>query len=257
MRILIRHGGIVVKPKQLALALATGALFMSGSIAHSATMPVYTQDFEGFPLGAGVSVCTPASGLCYVNRSTLPAANWGGGNTNIFAAQSGTPSSYLADSFEAGGGTGIVSDWLLTPMLTIGNGYTFSFSARADADTQTFPDRLQALLSTSGASVNVGTTPTGLGVFSLISAASVINPLLAPGGFPTTWTSYAFTVSGLTGTTIGRFALRYFLDDDATQGSYIGVDNLVVTAVPEPRSMLLMGLGLSAMALTLRRKKRK
>lgn len=228
------------KLKQLIKGVGMTGLLSVAVSTEAATMPIYTYGFDGLGLGA-----LPA-GWVDVNRSTLPADNWGGGNPNIFAAQSGAASSYIANSYEAGGGTGGVSDWLLTPVVAIGNGYTFSFYVRADVDTAAYPDSLQVLYSTSGASTNVGTT----GVFTLLTT---INAGLLPGGFPTDWTLVTTTVSGLTGgLSTGRFALRYVLADDATQGSYIGVDSITVTAVPEPGSIALFALGLGAMGVGLR-----
>ena len=239
----------MVKLKQWGNQLGLAVLLSVASSAHGASMPILTQGFDGLALGA-----VPA-GWVSINRSTLPGpGTWGGGNSNIFAAQAGAAGSYIADSFEAGGGSGIVSDWLLTPVVTIGNGYTFSFFTKGDVDTATFPDSLQVRLSTSGTSTNVGTTATDVGVFTNLLLS--VNAALAPAGFPTSWTMFTGTVSGVTGLTTGRFALRYFLDNDATQGSYIGVDSIVVSAVPEPETLLMMALGLSLMGITARRRNR-
>ena len=238
----------MVKLKQWVRGTGLGVLLSMAASAHGATMPILTQGFDGLALGA-----VPA-GWVVVNRSTLPADNWGGGNSNIFAAQAGAAGSYIADSFEAGGGSGVVSDWLLTPLITIGNGYTFSFYTRGDVDTSLFPDSLQVRFSTAGTSTNVGATPTDVGVFTNLLLS--VNSALAPGGFPTSWTMFTGTVSGVTGLSSGRFALRYFLNDNATQGSYIGVDSIVVTAVPEPETLLMLALGLAAMGVTARRRAR-
>ena len=232
--------------KRCVRGLGLLAALSIGSTAQAAMMPIFTAGFDGLALGA------IPSGWTVINRSTLPADNWGGGNATLFPAQGGAAGSYVADSFEAGGGSGIVSDWLLTPILTIGNGYTFSFYTRGDVDTASFADSLQVRLSTSGASTDVGTTPTGVGVFTNLLLS--VNATLAPGGFPTAWTMYTATVSGVTGLASGRFALRYFLADNVTQGSYIGVDSVVVSAVPEPQMLAMLALGLTAMGLTFRRR---
>ena len=240
--------------KQFIGGLGTAALLSVGATASAALAPIYTQGFDGVTQGG------PAAGLTVINRSTTPADQWGGGNGSIFGAQSGAPGSYFADSFEAGGGAGIVSDWLVLPVMNIANDYTFSFYTRADLDTGNFPDRLELRLCTGTACTNaataVGSTPGGVGSFTNLLLS--INPALAAGGFPTAWTQYVATVGGLgAGVVSGRFALRYFLDDVVTQGSYIGVDSIVVSAVPEPESMALLVLGLTAMGLSLRRKARR
>ena len=236
------------KFKQWGSAAGLAVLLSMTASADAAMMPILAQGFDGLALGA-----VPTNWVV-LNRSALPADNWGGGNSNIFAAQAGDAGSYIADSFEAGGGSGIVSDWLLTPVVNLGNGYTFSFYTRGDVASPAFPDSLQVRLSTSGSSTNVGTTPTGVGVFTTLLLS--VNAALAPGGFPTDWTQFTATVTGLAAPTTGRFALRYFLDDNATQGSYIGVDSIVVSAVPEPETLLLLALGLTAMGITARRRTR-
>ena len=243
-------GARLFKFKQWGNAAGLAVLLSMTAPADAAMSPILTQGFDGLALGA-----VPANWVV-VNRSTLPADNWGGGNANIFAAQSGAAGSYIADSFEAGGGSGVVSDWLLTPVVNLDNGFTFSFYTRGDVNAGSFADSLQVRLSTSGSSTNVGTTPTDLGVFTTLLLS--VNSTLAPGGFPTDWTPFTATVSGLAAPTTGRFALRYFLNDNVTQGSYIGVDSIVVSAVvsavPEPETLLLLALGLTAMGLTARRR---
>lgn len=57
-----------------------------------------------------------------------------------------------------------------------------------------------------------------------------------------------FTPTLLAGSTSAYVALRYMVDDVAVNGNYLGVDSLVITAIPEPVSALLFGLGLAGLA---------
>lgn len=236
----------MIKLKQVIASCGVAAM-LSAATVQAATMPILVEGFNG-----GV----PA-GWTVINRSS-PIGNgqWGQGNPNFFSAQAGPADSYVTASYQDGSPLGaIVSDWLLTPTLTIGNGYTISFYARADIETANSPDSLQIRLSTNGGSTNVGTSATSVGDFATLLLS--INSALAPGGFPTDWMQYTATVSGLSALTTGKFAFRYFLADNLTQGSLIGVDSVVITAIPEPETTLLLALGLSALGLSLRRKARR
>src|SRR5271165_469984 len=196
---------------------------------------------EGFDT-TGNSVPTPTGIFAQsqpwinVNNSDVPnttAFNWeqGDSGTFIWTAQSpvGSTTSFAQVSFLSTNGS-IVSDWLLTPVLTLEAGATFSFYTVAAKGT-TFANDLQVYISTSGSSTNVGSdaqTPTG-GDFTLLPGGD-LNPTLSPTGYPLTqpdgWTLETFTLTSaeIGTTTTGRIGLRYFLSNTATQGSEIGVD---------------------------------
>lgn len=56
-------------------------------------------------------------------------------------------------------------------------------------------------------------------------------------------------MSGLAGPTSGRFAFRYFVTDGGPAGANsgrIGIDDVSYTAVPEPGTLAVLGLGLLA-----------
>src|SRR5205085_1632503 len=87
------------------------------------------------------------------------------------------------------------------------------------------PDRLQVRLSTNGGSVNVGITPTDVGDFTVLMLD--INPTYTPTGYPSAWTQFTVTVSGLGSPTTGRLAFRYFVENggpSGTHSTYIGID---------------------------------
>src|SRR5271165_3301850 len=196
---------------------------------------------EGFDT-TGNSVPTPTGIFAQsqpwinVNNSDVPnttAFNWqqGDSGTFIWTAQSpvGSTTSFAQVSFLSTNGT-ILSDWLLTPVLTLEAGATFSFYTVAAKGT-TFANDLQVYISTSGSSTNVGSdaqTPTG-GVFTLLPGGD-LNPTLAVNGYPLTQPNgltletFTLTSAEIGAATTGRIGLRYFIPNTATQGSGIGVD---------------------------------
>jgi len=196
----------------------------------------FSQEFDDITTLAG-------AGWVYDNNSTaLGTTSWapltekpqlrpGGefqGNTSVFPQNSGT--GYIADNYNATTGASTISDWLLTPAVTMMNGDTLSFWTRT-ATGSIYPDRLQVRLSINGASVNCGTLPEDVGDFTTLLVD--INPTLTTGGYPETWTQYTITLSGLTGVQTGRFAFRYYVTDGGPSGAnsnYIGVDTLVFTS---------------------------
>lgn len=160
------------------------------------------------------------------NSSPLGTTNWFQGNETVFPAQAGAPTAYIGANFNNTSGVGTISNWLLTPELTLSNGDTFSFWTRTAAGS-IWPDRLQVRLSTAGASTNVGTGAEDVGDFTTLLLD--INPTLSAGGYPEAWTQYTITVSGLSGTTSGRFAFRYYVTNGGPSGSnsnYIGIDTV-------------------------------
>ncbi|HSN56215.1 MAG TPA: choice-of-anchor J domain-containing protein [Candidatus Sulfomarinibacteraceae bacterium] len=152
------------------------------------------------------------------------------GNITVFPAFSG--SGYIADNYNATTGVGTISDWLITPVVTIQNGDTVSFWTRGP-DTSSYPDRLQLRMSLAGTSTNCGTLPEDVGDFTTLLLD--INPTLAVGGYPNTWTQYSVTITGVGAPTQGRFAFRYYVTNGGPSGSnsdYIGVDLFEYGAVP-------------------------
>lgn len=162
----------------------------------------------------------------------------------------------VANYTSVGSGTGTISNWLITPTLSLTNGDTFSFFTTTTPGSA-FPDRLELRLSLAGTSTNVGTTATSVGDFSTLLLT--INPGLTVGGYPENWTQYTVTISGLAAPTTGRLAFRYFVTSGGPTGAnsnIIGIDAVQYTAaVPEPSTLALLGIASVAGIGFLRRRR--
>ncbi|MBL8067851.1 MAG: choice-of-anchor J domain-containing protein [Armatimonadetes bacterium] len=221
----------------LALAAVSASAFAS-----------FTEEFEDI-------TTLPGSGWVQSNQSTpLGTTNWFQGNTTVFNAFSGAPAGYIGTNFNNTTGANTISNWLVTPTVTLDNGATFSFYTRT-VSSPAFPDRLQVRMSTNGASSNTGVLPTDLGDFTTLLLD--INPTYTTAGYPNNWTQFTVNISGLGSATTGRLAFRYFVENGGPSGAnsdYIGIDKASYTdAVPEPATMAILGLGAAA---ALRRKRK-
>ena len=190
--------------------------------------PPLTQGFDDI-------TTLPGAGWVQTNHSTVVGTtSWFQGNSAVFPAQSGPPTSYIGANFNNTTGTNTISNWLLTPPLTLQNGATMTFYTRT-VDVPAFPDRLQVRMSTNGASSNVGTTATDVGDFTTLLLD--INPTLTTTGYPNVWTQFTVTVSGVILPTPGRLAFRYFVTNGGPGGAnsdYIGIDTFAFNGVCGP-----------------------
>ncbi len=200
----------------------------------------YTEGFEN------ITTLTGSGWFIQNNSSPLGLTGYSQGASTVFPAFSGTVNSFISANFNnTTGGTGTISNWLVTPNRTYKNGDVFTFYTRSTGDI--YPDRLEVRLSTNGASTNVGATATAVGDFttSLLS----VNPLLTTTGYPAVWTQYTITLSGLSAPTSGRIAFRYFVTNAGPSGAnsdYIGIDNVVYTPYVCPTFALTTGGALTA-----------
>src|SRR5439155_16431448 len=177
------------------------------------------------------------------NSAPGGTTNWFQGDDTVFPAQSGGTTSYIAANFANTTGSNTISNWLLTPPLSLTNGDTMTFYTRT-VNPPDFPDRLQVRRSTNGGSVNVGTTPTDVGDFTVLMLD--INPTYTTTGYPSAWTPFSVTVSGLASPATGRLDFRYFVENDGPYGknsTYLGIDtfqfnhactNPTPTSTPSP-----------------------
>src|SRR5271165_75403 len=220
------------------LSVVVGAI---STLTGYAQLTTLTEGFDTVGTPGPPSTGIFASGWVVINNSNpigdhtwnqgIPGTQTDGLGVN---AQSDPPSAanaFIQTDFNAGmpGSGAIVSDWLITPVLLLENGATMSFYTQASPDNTQFPNELQVWESLSGSStVNVGsTTPNPGGDFTnklLDINTGATNPSGAPGGYPTTWTEYTFTISGLSAPTDGRFGFRFYLPNNNTDGTIVGID---------------------------------
>jgi uncharacterized repeat protein (TIGR01451 family) len=164
------------------------------------------------------------------NSSPLGLTGWSQGAPDTFPSHSGAANSFISANFNNASGAGDISNWLMTPEITLQNGTQITFWSRSTDPDGAFDDRLQVRMSTAGASTNVGSSATDTGDFTTVLLE--INPTLAPDGYPSTWTQYTATVAGLGAPTSGRIAFRYWVPNSGPSGNngdYIGIDTLAVT----------------------------
>ncbi|HVP12559.1 MAG TPA: choice-of-anchor J domain-containing protein [Phycisphaerae bacterium] len=174
----------------------------------------------------------------YMQNNSEPAGvnGWFQGNAAIFEAQAGAPDSYIAANYNSTSDVGNISNWLLTPEVTLKNDWMLDFYTRTSS-SPSFADRLQVRMSVNGASTDVGSTWDSVGDFSILLLD--INPTYQIWAYPQSWLygHYTLYLSGLSGPTQGRLAFRYFVENGGPNGAnsnYIGIDTVSLTAPPGP-----------------------
>jgi hypothetical protein len=149
-----------------------------------------------------------ADGWVLDNRSDFPTkVNWFQGIENIFPAQSGAPTSYIANTTATG--NNIICNWLIMP--DVGNIEQLSFYTRSEdrADELT---RMLVMYSPTG-SINTGACEApvnkankGTNDFGDFQQLLAINPNQDLDGYPKAWTQYTVDVNGS-----GRVAFLYYV----------------------------------------------
>lgn len=201
--------------------------------------PSMLVDFtEGFE-----AATFPPTGWAVQNLSSAIGTNaqcWNRFTTTPWAPQAGV--GHAGANFNCATGTATISGWLFGPVTTFTNGDQIRFWTRK-ASPDTFPDRLELRLSLNGASTNAGATSTSVGDFTTLLVS--VNPTLVTGVYPTTFTQFTGTISGLSTPTSGRFAFRYFVTNGGTTGAnsdIISIDTVqFVEAVPTAASVTITG----------------
>jgi hypothetical protein len=188
---------------------------------------------EGFEDVAGM---VSTGGWIRANHSSpLGASNWSQcGGTAIPPAFDGDPNSCALVNYNSTtGGTGTISNWLLTKEITFAPGTIGSFYTRTGTDAE-YADRLEVRVCNSGDCSNFGTGATDVGNYTTLLLTINPNQLAGPdpsgvNGYPDSWTQ--FTIPNLPTSGTGRIAFRYFVTNGGPSGansSIVGLDRVVV-----------------------------
>jgi hypothetical protein len=141
-----------------------------------------------------------------------------------------------ADYTSTSADAGIISNWLISPVVTMQNGDKISFYTRAfldpavGTDSTDYANRMQVRVNTLNDSTNVG---SGYDVGDFTNILLDINPSYiehhtdpleySPYAYPARWTRFEVTIVGINKPVRGRFAFRYFIEGGGFNGLGSGV----------------------------------
>lgn len=200
----------------------TAAMVSAGWQLTNQSTPIYS----GAPVWAIASYTSPLGNPIFGsgNTTTVPVGQAGGNNSFAIV-------NYTSTGTSSSAGSGTISNWLISPNITVENGDVVTFYTRKGTDGNTdYADRLELRMSSDAATVIPAGGATNVGSFTTLGVS--VNPNLLTGFvYPKTWTQYTYTVSGLTGPTAVKFAFRYFVTNGGPAGSnsdIIGIDTFSV-----------------------------
>lgn len=203
------------KPTRFGLA----ALALAGSSAAFADAPpLYSQGFDDLA----------SSGWLLINNSAPAGTSWFQGVPESLTAQAGAADSFaMATYLSALNGSGAIDNWLISPEIALNGAATLSFWARSE-DTAGFSDTMKVYF-------NAGAAASTASFTSLLSSVTATTA---------GWTQYSVALPDAAS---GRIAFDYFAAN-ADTANVIAIDSVSISAVPEPTTYALLGLGLCAIA---------
>ena len=208
-----------------------------GLVAGALLILIICSPLRGQTFLEGFDDIGTLSDWFFQNNSSLPNQNWHQGNPVNFDAYEGATTSFIGVGYQSSSSSTPVSlsNWILSQSRTFNNGDIITFYTRSMDVTPVFPDRLEVRLSEDGNNTNVGFAPEDVGSFTTVLLS--INPNLTTTGYPSSWTQYTITLSGLSGPTNGRLGFRYFVTGGGPGGSnsnYIGIDSFTYFSTLSP-----------------------
>ena len=192
------------------------------------------------------------SGWHFINRSlSLGPTNWNTPSAPPFYAYStkSTLGEFLwVDYFSTSSPQGVISNWAVSPVVTMQNDDKIVFYTRCElyqqgGDSTDYSNRLQLRVNTLNEGLNVGNgTEVGDFTTNLVDVNPdyikfSYNKYTSPDpvvrdsmkyAYPPHWTRFEGTISGLEKPTRGRFAFRYFVENGGYggKGTSVGIDSV-------------------------------
>lgn len=198
----------------LSLSLVATASFAQSIYSYGFDAPTASLATDGW---IQTNQSDPVGASTYIVPATASTVFTTGG-------QAGGPLSMAIVNYNSTTGAGIISNWLITPTITVKQGDVISFYTRtatynvAPTPANTFPDRLELRGSANG---DFSVIPSGgaddLGDFGELLVS--VNPDLDLTGYPDSWTQYSFTITGFPTETAVKLALRYYVTDGGPTGA--------------------------------------
>lgn len=218
--------------QRLCLIALFAAVLCLGTLAAQAQ-----QLTEGFEAATWPS---PGDDGTWIIRNQSTAIGTNTTCWNRFTTTPWTPHTgvgHAGANFNCTSGTNTISGWAISKQMTnLQNGNVVSFWTRK-ASPDTFPDRLQLRLcidtspDSCGAAGSTGATSSDVGSFTTLLVD--VNPTLVTGVYPTVFTLFSATLSGLpAGPNNGRIAFRYFVTSGGPSGAnsdIMSIDDVGVT----------------------------
>ena len=233
-----------IVPKLLFISsLATLIMYSCKDDSNLAKIPPVPD--QSFVEEFDTATAAVSRGWQFINTSNPKGSGvWqnGGSIPPLFNAYSnkGNNAGFIGvDYLSTSAQQGTISNWLISPSLIMQNGDRIIFYTRAwqlfdgVSDTTDFGNSLQLRMNPLNDSTDVG---NGLSTGSYSQMLLDINPdliyssVLHPDVFayPSQWTRFDVTVTGLTAPLKSRFAFRYYVTNGGSNGnaSGIGIDSV-------------------------------